>query len=110
MAAPILQLGCTIQCPHGGLASVANTNTRVRVGGSPALLATDVYTIAGCSFNISGSPHPCVAIEWQATSQRVKVNGSPVLLSTSIGLCKAGDQAPQGAAMVSGIQQQVTGA
>lgn len=109
MGAPILQLGCTIQCPHGGMASVINTNTRVKVGGNYALLATDTYTIAGCPFTMGTSPHPCVTIQWTAPAQRVKVNGKPVLLQTSVGLCKAADGLVQGTALISGVQTRVKG-
>jgi hypothetical protein len=109
MAAPILQLGCIIQCPHKGIATVNPINTRVTAGGAYLLLATDSYTIAGCTFILGNSPHPCVTIEWQAPAQRVKVNGQPVLLETSLGICKAADQVPQGPAQVSGVQKRVKG-
>ena len=42
MGASILDLGCTIQCPHGGQATVSPSNTDVKVGGNLALLITDV--------------------------------------------------------------------
>ncbi len=109
MAAPILQLGVTIQCPHGGMGNVVNTNTRVKVDGAFALLATDTYTITGCPFAIGTSPHPCVTIQWTAPAQRVLVDGNPVLLQTSIGLCKAADQLVQGTAIVSGVQTVAKG-
>ena len=109
MAAPIMQLGVTMQCPHGGMANVVNTNTRVKAGGNFALLATDTYTVAGCPLNVAGAPHPCVMIQWTAPSVRVKVGGNPVLLQTSVGLCKAADQLVQGTAIVSGVQTQVKG-
>ena len=109
MGAFILQMGVTIQCPHGGRGTVANTNTRVKAGGGFALLATDTCTITGCPFTIGTSPHPCVTIQWQSPAQRVMVTGKPVLLQTSTGLCQAADQAVQGNAIVSGIQTRVKG-
>jgi hypothetical protein len=110
MAAPILQLGCTIRCPHGGMASVVNTNTRVKVGGNYALLSTDAYTVAGCPFILPGlKPQPCVTIQWQSEAKRVKVAGSPVILQTSVGLCKSAEQVAQGTALVSGVQARVKG-
>lgn len=109
MGAPILQLGCMIQCPHVGMGNVVNTNTHVRVDGSYALLATDTYTIMGCPFTLGTTPHPCVSIEWLAPAQRVKVGGNPVLLQSSVGLCKAADQAVQGTATVTGVQTRVIG-
>ena len=109
MGAPVLQLGCTIKCPHGGMASVANTNTRAKVGGNYALLSTDAYTIAGCPFTVGTKPQPCVTILWQSEARRVKVAGRPVLLQTSVGLCKSAEQVVQGTALVTGVQTRVKG-
>lgn len=105
----VLQLGCTVQCPHGGMATPVNSNARVRVGGAFALLADDPWVVAGCPLNVAGAPHPCVLVEWSGEAQRVKVGGRPVLLATSVGLCKAADQAVQGAVLVSGVQTRVQG-
>ncbi len=110
MGVAILDMGCTIQCPHGGKASVVTTNTTVKVGGNFAILATDVTTVAGCPFTLPGpKPSPCVTVQWSGPAQMVKVNGTPVLLQTSVGLCKSPEGAPQGPAMVSGVQTKVTG-
>ena len=108
MGTAILQQGCTIQCPHGGQATVVPTNTRVKVDGAFALLPTDVFTIAGCPFTLPGpTPSPCLTIQWQAEATRVKINGTGPLLETSVGLCKAATQAVQGPATVSGVQTKV---
>lgn len=109
MGAAILQFGCTVQCPHGGMASVVTANTTSKVGGAFALLATDTFVIAGCPLVLGVVPHPCVTIQWTAPAQRVTVNGTAVLLESSIGLCQAADQAPQGTAIVSGVQSRVMG-
>lgn len=110
MGAAILQLGVTIQCPHGGTGNVVNTNNRVKVGGGFALLATDTYTVAGCPFTLPvPKPSPCVLIEWQLPAQRVKVGGQPVLLETSIGLCKSPENLIQGTALMTGVQTRVKG-
>jgi hypothetical protein len=109
MGANILDMGCTIKCPHGGQATVVPGNSRVKVGGNFALLATDTMTIAGCTFNVSGAPVPCVTIQWTAPATRDTVNGTPVLLQTSVGLCLNAASAPQGTAIVSGVQTKVSG-
>ncbi len=109
MAAAILDLGCTIQCPHGGQATVIPGNTGVTVGGNPALLVTDVMTIAGCTFNVSGSPVPCVTIQWSVPATRDAVGAVAVLLETSVGLCLNAASAPQGTAVVNGVQTSVNG-
>ncbi|HEY44893.1 MAG TPA: hypothetical protein G4O11_13010 [Anaerolineae bacterium] len=109
MGSFILQFGCTILCPHGGVTNVVTTNSRVRVSGSFALLATDTYTITGCPFTTPAGSHPCVTIQWQNEAKRVKVSGNPVLLQTSIGLCKAADGVVQGTALITGVQTRVRG-
>ena len=111
MAVPILQQGCSIQCMHGAPATVVSTNMRVMVGGAPALLKTDVFTVVGCPFQIPPvpTPSPCITIEWTAEATLVTVGGTAVLLQTSVGLCKNAQGAVQGTAIVSGVQTQVMG-
>jgi uncharacterized Zn-binding protein involved in type VI secretion len=109
MSAPILQQGCTIMCPHGAAASVVNTNTRVKVGGGFALLATDIYSVSGCPFQVGTKPQPCLTIEWVSEAQKVTVAGKPVLLQTSQGLCKSAEQLVQGTAIIVGVQTSVMG-
>jgi len=109
MGANILDMGCTIQCPHGGQATVIPTNTQVKVGGNLALLVTDPMIIAGCSFVVGVVPSPCLTIQWTGPATRNTVNKTPVLLQTSLGLCLNAANAPQGTAIVSGVQTQVSG-
>jgi hypothetical protein len=110
MGARIIDVGCTIQCPHGGeVAVIMSANTVVSVGGNLAALATDSMTITGCSFNVSGSPVPCVTIQWSGPATRVSVSAVPVLLEASVGLCLNAAGAPQGTAIVNGVQTQVSG-
>ncbi len=96
-------------CPHGAPVSFLPTQTRVLADSSPVLLASDQATIAGCPFNVSGAPSPCLTIQWLAPATRVMVTRTPVLLSTSIGLCLNPAAAPQGPAQLSSYQQKVRG-
>jgi hypothetical protein len=107
MASAILQVGCTIQCPHGGQATAVPSNTKVKVDGAFALLPTDTFIIAGCSFMIATTPSPCLTIQWLGEATKVKINGTGPLLESSSGLCKAATQAPQGPASISGAQTKV---
>lgn len=110
MGAKILDSGCSIQCPHGGKATIVTGNTRVKVDGPFALLATDTFIISGCSFTVPpGTPMPCLTIQWLAPATRVKVNQTPVLLQTSVGLCLNATNAPQGTAVVNGNQTKTGG-
>jgi hypothetical protein len=82
---------------------------RTSVGGALATLVTDAMTIQGCSFNVSGTPVPCLTIRWASEATRVSVGGSPVLLETSVGQCLNAASAPQGTAIVNGAQTRVSG-
>ena len=105
----LLDANTSIACPHGGQGTVVPSNQKVRLGGSPALVNTDQATIAGCAFNVSGSPSPCIRVQWVAPATRVTVGGTPVLLSSSVALCVNAAGAPQGPGTLSGYQTKVTG-
>jgi hypothetical protein len=104
----LLDSGATISCPHGGQATVVPRATRVTLSGKPPLLVDDVATIAGCAFNVSGAPSPCLRLQWLMPAMRATVERSPVLLSTSVGLCLNAAGAPQGTALVTGFQTRVS--
>jgi hypothetical protein len=103
----ILDSGVTIACPHGGQGSVVPRAKRASLGGKPPLLVDDVTTVSGCSFNVSGSPSPCLSVRWQLPATKVSVESTAVLLSSSIGMCVNAAQAPQGTALVTGFQTKV---
>ena len=107
MAAPILTQAARIMCPHGGQAVAVPQNPTTLIAGSPVLVVSDVFTIAGCTFNISGAPAPCVSIQWTAPAISTTANGTPVLLGTSVGLCAGGS--PGVPAVVIPGQMQVLG-
>jgi len=106
---PLFHVGASAICPHAGLVSVVPTNTRVLVSGQPVAIMTDTFPVAGCVFNISGSPHPCVLVKFIAPATRVLINGSPAILQTSAGLAQAADQAPQGPPSILVTQIRVQG-
>jgi uncharacterized Zn-binding protein involved in type VI secretion len=106
MPGEIVQVGATIQCPHGGQATIAPTNQRVKVGGAPVALVSDTTSVAGCTFTVPPSkPQPCTTVQWMAGATRVKVMGTPVLLKDSQGLCSA--PPPQGPPSVKVTQVRV---
>lgn len=108
MSQYVLTSRATIMCPHGGSATVTPTAVRAAVDGDPPLRTGDISTIAGCAFNVSGAPSPCVRIEWMLPATRVTIEGAAPLLHTSVGLCTSGAGAPQGTAIISGFQTRVT--
>ena len=109
MGSPILQLGCTLMCPHGGQVLAVPSQTRVQAGGTPALLAADASTIVGCPFTVGPKYQPCVTVMWQALATRVAVNQQPPLLESSVGMCKSAEGAVQGVLQKSGVQTKVKG-
>jgi hypothetical protein len=100
MSGLIYHVGVTAMCGHGGQISAVASTPRVTLGGQPAVTFADMFPIAGCAFNISGSPHPCVKVQWLVPAARVRVSGQPVILQTSTGLTVAANQAPQGSPIV----------
>lgn len=109
MPTPIAHVGALAQCPHGGPVTFVPGSPRVLVSGMPVATLADQALIAGCVFNVSGAPHPCMRVQWILPALRVKSNLVPVILQTSVGLCLAGDQAPQGPPIISATQPRVLG-
>jgi hypothetical protein len=107
--AGLLNTSSTLMCPHGGTVTIVSANNRVKVGGDFAAASTDQFTIAGCTLNVSGSPHPCVMVQWVEPGKQSTVLRNPTLNEASTGLCVAGDQAVQGTVQIVVTQQEVTG-
>jgi hypothetical protein len=103
----VLTASSTIQCTHGGSATVSPSQSDALADGSPMLTENDVHQVAGCSFNVSGSPMPCMTIAWSMGSTKVSAAGSPVLTRSSIGQCKSGAGAVQGVAIIANTQTKV---
>jgi hypothetical protein len=53
------------------------------------------WVVAGCPFNVSGSPVPCVTATWVVAAARVMSNGQPVVLMDSQSVC-----APNGTPLI----------
>jgi hypothetical protein len=85
----------------------------VLLGGQPAATIADLWTVAGCPFQIpvgaGTKPQPCVKIQWTAPAARVLINGTPALLAISPGIGQSVEQIPQGPAVVSVVQPRVIG-
>ena len=97
MPGPILHVGATMTCPHGGQVTTVPGSQRVMVSGMPVATMADTYLIAGCAFTIPpGRPQPCIKVHWTVPAIRVQVAGQPVIIQTSVGLCKCAEQISQG--------------
>jgi hypothetical protein len=76
-----------VLCAHGGSATPAVPNPRVTVSGQPTATMAAPYLIAGCPFNVSGAPVPCVTAQWAVAATRVLSNGQPLVLMDSQAVC-----------------------
>lgn len=107
---PILTTTSTVQCPHGGSVTLTTSNTLAQIDGGYALLLSDVHTVSGCPFTTpAGNPQPCITVQWTSGASQTKVNQVPVLLQTSSGLCISAIGVPQGAPIISQVQQKAKG-
>ena len=105
----ILTANDTIQCPHGGTVTIIPGQGRASADSGFMLRASDGFVVAGCAFSTPAAvPHPCMMVEWSAPSVKCKADNEAVLTTASIGMCKAGDQAPQGPATVQKSQKKVS--
>ena len=86
MPGPLLHLGATVLCSHGGQAIPSGPNPRVLVSGQPTVTMATPYVIAGCPFNVI-VPIPCVTGQWVVAATRVFSNGQPVVLMDSVSVC-----------------------
>ncbi|MEN3331901.1 MAG: hypothetical protein V7641_1266 [Blastocatellia bacterium] len=83
----VVHLGAQVQCVHLGQATPTVVNPRVTVSGQPTVTPASPYVIAGCPFNVSGAPVPCVTAQWVTSATRVTSNGQPLILLDSQAVC-----------------------
>jgi hypothetical protein len=86
MPGPLLHIGATVQCIHGGRAMPAAPNSRVLVGGQPTATLSSPWTIAGCPLP-SNAGGPCVTAQWTVGTTRVTSGGQPLVISTGAATC-----------------------
>ena len=100
MPGPLLHLGATVLCSHGGMAMPTAPNPRVLVSGQPTVTITAPYVIAGCPFNVGVTLVPCVTGQWTVAATRVTSNAQPLVLMDSVSIC-----APNGTPMMPLVAQ-----
>jgi hypothetical protein len=86
MPGPILHLGATVTCSHGGQAVPVAPIAAVTVSGQPVVTMASPYGIVGCPFppNAGG---PCATGTWATPALSVMVMGQPVLVQGGTGVC-----------------------
>jgi hypothetical protein len=87
MPGPLLHLGATILCSHGGQATPATPFPRVLVSGQPVVTLSSPWVIAGCPFVTPPGNGPCVTAQYVTAATRVLAGGVPVLLMDSVAVC-----------------------
>ena len=87
MPGPILHLGATVTCSHGGQALPTAPFPRVLVSGQPVTTQSAPYTVAGCGFVPPGGNGPCVTANFVTAATRVLAGGVPVVLMDSVSVC-----------------------
>jgi hypothetical protein len=95
-------------CPHGGTVTAISSDTRVFVTGMPVATMADQYLVAGCAFNVSGAPMPCLRVQWLTSATRVLVNGVPPITALSTGLSMLVTGAPAGPPIIVQTQPRVS--
>jgi hypothetical protein len=106
MPGPLLHVGATVLCAHGGQAQPTAPNPRVTVSGQPTVTRAAPYVVAGCAFPPPpGGNGPCVTATWITSAVRVTSGGIPLLLLDSQAIC-----APTGTPLMGVVAQfRVTG-
>lgn len=104
----LLTTASVLMCPHGGMVIASPASARVTAGGTPVVVATDTFVVAGCTF-LPAAPHPCMTVEWASTDLQSEAGGAGTLSTDSVGLCKAGDGAVQGPVVIQSTQPKVSG-
>jgi hypothetical protein len=87
MPAPILHLGATVTCSHGGPAMPSVPSPRVTVSGMPIATIAAPYLVAGCAFAPPGGNGPCVTGQWTVGSVQVVSDGQPLVIMTGVAAC-----------------------
>jgi len=87
MPGPILHVGATVLCAHGGQATPTVPNPRVSVSAQPIATVAAPYAVAGCAFVPPGGNGPCVTGQWTVGATRVFAAGQPVVLMTGVSTC-----------------------
>jgi hypothetical protein len=87
MPGPILHLGATVLCAHGGQATPTAPSPRVLVSGAPVTTIAAPYVVAGCPFVPPGGNGPCVTAQWVVGAVRVVSLGQPVVIMSGVAVC-----------------------
>jgi hypothetical protein len=100
MPGPILHVGATVLCAHGGQAIPTVPSARVLVSGMPIATVAAPYAVAGCAFVPPAGNGPCVTAQWVLGAVQVISEGQPVVILDGVSVC-----VPTGTPLVPGASQ-----
>src|ERR1700721_1854345 len=87
MPGPILHVGATVLCSHGGQAVPTAPSPVLLVSGMPAATVAAPYSVAGCAFVPPAGNGPCVTGQWTVGAVQVTSEGQPVVIMTGAAIC-----------------------
>jgi hypothetical protein len=87
MPAPILHVGATVLCSHGGQAVPTTPSPVVFASGMPIVTIAAPYTVAGCAFVPPAGNGPCATAQWVVGALQVQSQGQPVAIMTGTAIC-----------------------
>lgn len=87
MPSPILHLGATVMCSHGGQAMPTAPSPVILVSGAPATTIAAPYAVAGCAFVPPAGNGPCVTGQWVVGAVRVLSQGQPLAVMSGVAVC-----------------------
>jgi hypothetical protein len=87
MPGPILHLGATVMCSHGGQAMPTDPSPLVLVDGMPISTIAAPWAVAGCAFVPPAGNGPCVTGQWVVGAEMVMSDGQPVAILTGVATC-----------------------
>ena len=98
MPGPILHVGATVLCSHGGQAVPTAPSPVVLVSGMPIVTIAAPYAVAGCAFVPPAGNGPCVTAQGVIGALQVLSHGQPVAIMTARNahLCSNGHAALTG--------------
>lgn len=86
----LLDMNCVVMCAHGGKASPAVPNPRVKIMGTPVPMSAPPFMVAGCSMQMvtpAGAPvpTPCISATFLPPTMTLRVMsmGQPLLCASS---------------------------
>ena len=86
MSGPLVQVGATVLCSHGGQATPTAPNPRVMLSGAPSCLISVPWVVAGCPLVPPPIP-PCVTAQWVTGTTRVLSQGQPLVVQSGQAVC-----------------------